>query len=208
MVLAVLVSAVIGLSAACGTPSATATSPSATAAAGGGSNARSGPAAGGASGTVTSVSTSGFTLSTSTGQQVTVTEASSTTYLYGTSPISAIAIATGEYVLVLGTTSGTTITATQVIVQPTGADGSAASSAAGDQDLNMAKTTRVVMPQLGESVHEGNRAIAQALGIPERTVASRLAVAKERLRVMLKHSYGPQAGIEEVGQPGLVAAAD
>jgi RNA polymerase sigma-70 factor, ECF subfamily len=42
-----------------------------------------------------------------------------------------------------------------------------------------------------------NRAIAQALGIPERTVASRLAVAKERLRVMLTHSYGPEAGIEE-----------
>jgi hypothetical protein len=40
-------------------------------------------------------------------------------------------------------------------------------------------------------------------------VASRLAVAKERLRVMLKHSYGPEAGIEEGGsQPGLVAAAD
>jgi hypothetical protein len=47
------------------------------------------------------------------------------------------------------------------------------------------------------------------LGIPERTVASRLAVAKDRLRVMLKHSYGPEAGIEEAsGQPGLVAAAD
>jgi RNA polymerase sigma-70 factor (ECF subfamily) len=54
-----------------------------------------------------------------------------------------------------------------------------------------------------------NRAIAQALGIPERTVASRLAVAKERLRVMLKHSYGPEAGIEErSSQPGLVAATD
>jgi RNA polymerase sigma-70 factor (ECF subfamily) len=54
-----------------------------------------------------------------------------------------------------------------------------------------------------------NRAIAQALGIPERTVASRLAVAKERLRVMLKNSYGPEAGMhEESGQPGLVAAAD
>ncbi|HEX7199886.1 MAG TPA: sigma-70 family RNA polymerase sigma factor, partial [Dongiaceae bacterium] len=51
-----------------------------------------------------------------------------------------------------------------------------------------------------------NRAIAQALGIPERTVASRLAVAKERLRVMLKHSYGPEAGIEEgVRRPALVA---
>ena len=53
-----------------------------------------------------------------------------------------------------------------------------------------------------------NRAIAQALGIPERTVASRLAVAKERLRVMLKHSYGPEAAVEASGQPGLVAAAD
>jgi RNA polymerase sigma-70 factor (ECF subfamily) len=38
-----------------------------------------------------------------------------------------------------------------------------------------------------------NRAIAQSLGIPERTVASRLAVAKDRLRVMLRHSYGDQS---------------
>ncbi|TMC37944.1 MAG: RNA polymerase sigma factor [Chloroflexi bacterium] len=42
-----------------------------------------------------------------------------------------------------------------------------------------------------------NRAIAQALGIPERTVASRLAVAKDRMRQMLKHSYGPEAEIED-----------
>ncbi len=94
------------------------------------SNARSGPAAGGASGTVSSVSTSGFTLSTSAGQKVTVAEASSTTYQKGTSPTSASAITTGEPILVLGTTSGTTITATQVIVQPTGGGGSATSSAA------------------------------------------------------------------------------
>ena len=45
---------------------------------GGGSNARSGPAAGGSSGTVSSVSTSGFTITTSAGQKVTVKEASST----------------------------------------------------------------------------------------------------------------------------------
>src|SRR6266581_7792277 len=52
-----------------------------------------------------------------------------------------------------------------------------------------------------------NRAIAQALGIPERTVASRLAVAKQRMRQMLKHSYGPGAGIEEgVRQPALLAS--
>ena len=69
---------------------------------GGGSNARSGPAAGGAAGTVDSVSTSGFTISTSAGQKVTINEASSTTYQNGTSAISASAITTGEPVLVLG----------------------------------------------------------------------------------------------------------
>jgi hypothetical protein len=97
---------------------------------GGGSNARSGPAAGGTAGTVTTVSTSGFTLSTPSGQKVTVNEASTTTYQKGTGSTSASAVTTGEPVLVLGTTSGTTITATQVIVQPAGGVGSAASAAA------------------------------------------------------------------------------
>jgi hypothetical protein len=96
---------------------------------GGASNARSGPAAGGASGTVVSMSTPSFTMTTSADQKVTVDEASSTTYQNGTSPASASALTTGERVLVLGTTSGTTITATQVIVQPAGG-GSAASPAA------------------------------------------------------------------------------
>src|SRR5882757_9643643 len=124
-----LTCAVLGLSAGCApSPSATATHPMP---GGAGFNARSGPAAGGASGTVGGVSTSGFTMSTSTGQQVTVNEASSTTYQKGTSSTSASAITTGEGVLVLGTTSGTTIAATQVIVQPNDGGGSAASSAAG-----------------------------------------------------------------------------
>ena len=70
-------------------------------------------------------------MSTATGQQVTVNEASSTTYRNGTSSTAASAITKGESVLVLGMTSGTTITATQVTVQPTGNYGSAASSAAG-----------------------------------------------------------------------------
>jgi hypothetical protein len=95
-----------------------------------GSNARSGPAAGGASGTVGSVSSSGFTLSTAAGQKVTVDEASATTYQKGSSSISASSLTKGERVLVLGTTNGTTITATQVVVQPTGSDASAASTAA------------------------------------------------------------------------------
>ena len=114
---------------------ASATSSSSSAAAAGttptanvGSNARSGPAAGGTVGTVGSVSTSSFTVSTSAGQKVTVREASSTKYKKGTRATSASAITKGEPVLVLGITNGTTITATQVIVQPTGG-GSATGSA-------------------------------------------------------------------------------
>src|ERR1700693_90589 len=49
-----------------------------------------------------------------------------------------------------------------------------------------------------------NRAIAQALNIPERTVASRLAVAKARLRVMLQQSNEEQVRAES----GLMVAAD
>ena len=85
---------------------------------GGASNARSGPAAGGTKGTVSSVSPSGFTLTTSAGQKVTITEAPATTYQGGTSPASASAIANGETVLVLGTTENTALAATQVIVHP------------------------------------------------------------------------------------------
>ena len=85
---------------------------------GGGSNARSGPAAGGTAGTVDSVSTSSFTLTTPAGQKVTVTKASS-----------APSVKKGKNVLVLGTVNGTTITASKVIVQAT--SGSAKSSAAG-----------------------------------------------------------------------------
>jgi hypothetical protein len=85
-------------------------------------NARSGPAAGGASGTVASVSTSGFTMSTAAAQEVTVDETSSTTYRNGTGPTSAGAVKVGESVLVLGMTDGTTVTADVVVVQLDGGE--------------------------------------------------------------------------------------
>lgn len=85
---------------------------------GGGSNARSGPAAGGTVGTVDGVSTSSFILTTPAGQKVTVTKASSTT-----------SVKKGKNVLVLGTVKGTTIVAGKVIGQAT--SGSAKASAAG-----------------------------------------------------------------------------
>ena len=97
---------------------AASSSPAGGSGSGGGSNARSGPAAGGSSGTVSSMSSSGFTVTTATGQKVTIKEASSTTYEKGTGPATASAVTTGEPVLVLGTTDNTTITATQVVVQP------------------------------------------------------------------------------------------
>lgn len=56
-----------------------------------------------------------------------------------------------------------------------------------------------------------NRAIAQALGIPERTVASRLAIAKQRLRGMLSQTYGAQADeapVKPTAERGFAAAAD
>jgi membrane-bound inhibitor of C-type lysozyme len=91
------------------------------------------------------VSASGFTLTTSAGQKVTVKEASSTTYEQGTSPASASAVTTGAPVLVLGTTDSTTITAAQVIVQP------AASSAGspGGQVIAYSKGTPGSSQQVG-----------------------------------------------------------
>ena len=57
-----------------------------------------------------------------------------------------------------------------------------------------------------------NRAIAQALGIPERTVASRLAIAKQRLRGMLSQTYGVEAdeapAMPPAAERGFAAAAD
>jgi hypothetical protein len=134
--------AAAGLVAGCSasTPAATSTAPSSTSqrpgpaggtAGGEGANARSAAAAGGAIGTVDSVTTGSFTMTTSAAQKVTVNEQSSTTYLKGTTASSVSAITAGTTVLALGTTSGTTISATQVVVQATDDGGAAASTAAG-----------------------------------------------------------------------------
>ncbi|TKA08136.1 hypothetical protein [Actinacidiphila oryziradicis] len=90
-----------------------------------------GPEPGGATGIVDTTSTSGFTFATATGVEVTVNEASSTTYKRGADSASARAVKKGASVLVLGTVNTATITATQVIVQPKGDGGAAAAKAAG-----------------------------------------------------------------------------
>jgi hypothetical protein len=138
---------------------------------GGGSNARSGPAAGGAVGTVSSVSTTSFALSTPAGQKVTVNEASSTTYLNGTSSTSSSAITTGESVLVLGTVNSTTIAATQVTVQPAG--GSATSSSAAVVPFQQgAPSTSKTVGQIPANYTEGSGTIVSGTTANQATEAA------------------------------------
>jgi Domain of unknown function (DUF5666) len=140
---------------------------------GGGSNARSGPAAGGSSGTVDSVSKSSFTISTSTGQKVTVKKGSSTKYQKGTSSSSASAIKKGVSVLVLGTTSGTTITAGKVVVQPTYGRGSTTPSAAGVVPFQRgAQSTSKQVGQIPASYSQGSGAIVSGAAANKATEAA------------------------------------
>ncbi len=155
---------------------AAATSPSATSGqhmpGGGGSNARSGPAPGGSLGTVDSVSGSGFTLTTSAGQKVTVNDASSTTYQKGTSSGSASAITRGERVLVLGTTDGTTITASHVTLQPAGS-GSASSSPEGVVPFQRGtQSTSKQVGQIPANYSQGSGTIVNATAAGKATAAA------------------------------------
>jgi hypothetical protein len=180
---AALMCAVIGLSAGCAqsssptspSPSATPTSPapSSGVAQGGGSNARSGPASGGSAGTIDSVSTSSFTMTTSAGQKVTVKEASTTAYRKGTSSTSATVVTTNEPVLVLGTTSGTNITATQIIVQPNDGGGPTASAAAGVIPFKRgAPTTSKKVGQIPANYSEGSGTIVSGTTANKATEAA------------------------------------
>jgi hypothetical protein len=135
---------------------------------GGGSNARSGPAEGGSAGTVGGLSASTFTLTTSTGQQLTVTETSATTYQNGTSPTSASALTAGEPVLVLGTVNGTTITAAQVIEQPT-SGGSAVSAVPFQQG---APSTAKQVGQIPANYTEGSGTIVSGTAADRATQAA------------------------------------
>ena len=139
---------------------------------GGAANARSGPAAGGAAGTVGSVFMSGFTLTTLAGQKVTVNEASSTGYQKQTSPASASAVTKGEPVLVLGTTSNTTITATQVIVQPVSSGSSATSAAQVIPFQKGAPTTSKQVGQIPASYSQGSGTIVSGTAANKATEAA------------------------------------
>jgi hypothetical protein len=107
---------------------------------------------------------------------VTVKEASSTTYQNGTSPASASAITTGEPVLVLGTVNSTTITATQVTVEPAGSDGSAASSAAGVVPFQQgAPSTSRTVGQIPANSSQGSGTIVSGTAANKATEAAMAA---------------------------------
>jgi hypothetical protein len=150
----------------------------------GGSNARSGPAAGGAVGTVVSVSTSSFTLSTSAGQNVTVNTGT------GTRSTSAGAIKSGEAVLVLGTTDGTTITATQVMVQPAGAGSATSSGAAVVPFQRGAPSTSKQVGQIPANYSQGSGTIVSGAAANKATEAALAAYPGGIIDRVVKLSNG------------------
>jgi hypothetical protein len=103
---------------------------------------------------------------------VTVKEASSTTYQNGTSSASASAIATGEAVLVLGTTSSTTITATQVIVQPAGGASATSPAAKVIPFQRGAPTTSKQVGQIPANVSQGSGTIVSGTAANKATEAA------------------------------------
>jgi hypothetical protein len=107
----------------------------------GNSQARSPPSQGGTSGTVDSVSTPSFILTTGAGQMVTVNETSSTAYDNGTSPTATSAISPAANVLVLGIVDSATITATRVTVLPSDINEAAASADAGVTSFQQGKSS-------------------------------------------------------------------
>jgi hypothetical protein len=139
---------------------------------GGGSNARSGPAAGGSIGTVSSASKSSFTLATSAGQKVTVRKVSSTTYKKGTTRATASAVKKGKTVLALGMTNGTIITASQVIVQPNGSAGSATSPTAVVPFERGAPSTSRQVGQIPAAYSQGSGTIASGTNANKATQAA------------------------------------
>ena len=139
---------------------------------GAGSNARSGPAAGGSFGTIGNVAKSSFTLTTSAGQEVTVDEASSTKYEKGTNSATKSILTKGTHVLVLGTVSSTTIKATQVIVKETGGRSEPATAATVVPFQRGAQETSKQVGQIPVSYSEGAGTIVSGMAANRATEAA------------------------------------
>jgi len=132
VVAGLLALAVIGLAAALatnGTPASSAgtTPPTTVPTRGGGGPFGGGAArpgfAGGVFGTVKTVGSGTFTVTTRAGSTVTVDEQSSTVYTEGATSAASSAVVVGARVAVQGSDSGTTVKATRVIILPAGGFG-------------------------------------------------------------------------------------
>jgi hypothetical protein len=122
------------------------------------------------------MSKSGFTMTTSAGQKVTVDEASSTKYKKGLNSISASAIKRGQHVLVVGTVNSTTIKATQVMVPSSASGGSVASTAATVIPFEKgAPTTSKQVGQIPSSYTEGSGTIVGGTTATKATEAALVA---------------------------------
>ncbi len=160
-------------SAATTTASATATQASASTGStgsGGGSNARSTNAAGGTVGTVASVSASSFTVSTPTGEKVTVKQTSSTVFEKGTSKAAASAVTKGSTVLVLGTVDSTTLTASRVVVGPAINLSTASANVVAFKSPNQSESKSV--GQIPASYKQGTGTIVSGTAATEATEAA------------------------------------
>jgi hypothetical protein len=109
-------------------------------------------------------------MSTSAGQNVSIVEVSSTAYEKSATATSASAVAAGEPVLVLGTVNGTTITATQVIVTPTGMGSATSSSVIPFQ--RGAPTTSKQVGQIPASYSQGSGTIVSGSAADKATEAA------------------------------------
>src|SRR6202034_2867359 len=100
-------------------------------------------------------------------------KASSTKYSKGTTSISSSAIGKGVNVLVLGTTSGTTITASEVVVQPTDGSGSKTPSAAEVVPFKRgAQSTSKQVGQIPASYTQGSGTIVSGTAANKATKAA------------------------------------
>ncbi len=170
--------------------SAAASTPGHLGSGGQGSNARSGPAAGGSTGTVGNVAKSSFTLTTSAGQEVTVDEQSSTKYEKGTSSAAKSAVTKGGHVLVLGTVDSTTIRATEIVVQTSGGGAQSTTAAAVVPFQRGAAETSKHTGQVPASYTEGSGTIVSGTTANKATEAALAAYPGGTVDRVVKLSNG------------------
>jgi hypothetical protein len=180
----------VGASSSAGAASATASTPGHLGSGGQGSNARSGPAAGGSTGTVGNVAKSSFTLTTSAGQEVTVDEQSSTKYEKRTSSAAKSAVTKGEHVLVLGTVDSTTIKATEIVVQTSGGGAQSTTAAAVVPFQRGAAETSKQAGQVPASYTEGSGTIVSGTAANKATEAALAAYPGGTVDRVVKLSNG------------------